>query len=282
MKKTKIRLSGHTTPTFLNSCSWVELRNGHPALERACTPSLLQAPALACCSPHGCQESGMTLQLSDNQGSLLLHQVTSPNDWPQSYGFDPTSPSAPYLHPLTKWKSYPVGFHRRQDLALPLSTFILSHCISLAKLEPCGPWTSLWVWGSAGQNRPYVWDLEGGREAAAMFLGSEVHTGPQAPWPLAQAASNLLVICIGKGSPQLLQISLCVFWSRARRACSSVVKHSSFSHRSPSAPRLEKVRDRHASNLSLLSPKFSFPFQASFRLTLGSTPDTEATAWTIS
>ena len=102
VKKTKIRLSGHTTPTFLNSCSWVELRNGHPALERACTPSLLQAPALACCSPHGCQESGMTLQLSDNQGSLLLHQVTSPNDWPQSYGFDPTSPSAPYLHPLTK------------------------------------------------------------------------------------------------------------------------------------------------------------------------------------
>ena len=39
-----------------------------------------------------------------------------------------------------------------------------------------------------------------------MFLGSEGHTGPQAPWRLAQAASNLLVICICKGSPRLLQI----------------------------------------------------------------------------
>lgn len=281
MTKTKIRLSGHTTPTFLNSCNWVELRNGHPALDRACT---LQV----CYSLQACHAA--------------VHVVAKSQAWLCNW-VTPTAPAAAPSH-FTQWpapklwvwphpsigslpthsdkrKSYPVGFGRRQDLALPLSTAILSHCINLAKLERRCPWTSLWVWGSAGQNRPYMWDLEDGREAAAMFLGSEGHTGPQAPWRLAQAASNLLVICICKGSPWLLQI-LCVFWSRARRVCSSVVKHSSFSHRSPSAPRLEKVRDRHTSNLSSFSPKSSFPFQASFRLTLGSTPDTVATAWTIS
>lgn len=205
MKKTKIRLSGHTTPTFLNSCNWVELRNGYPALERACTLQVCYS-----------LQAWHAVHVVAKRQAWLCNWVTpmAPAAAPDHFTQWPAPKLWVWPHPSIgplpthsdKGKSYPVGFGRRQDLALPLSTAILSHCINLTKLEPRCPWTSLWVWGSAGQNRPYMWDLEGGREAAAMFLGSEGHTGPQAPWRLAQAARNLLVIYICKGSPWLLQI----------------------------------------------------------------------------